>query len=207
LLVSSALPQTVPLRWSGGQLLVDVSFGAAGPYRPMLLDTGAPTVISRELAEAIAVRPAGATTLRTPGAGPVSMDRVIIPELRIGPMTFREVIAAVPPRGHSALGDFIGHGLIGADLMQLAVWHIDTRAGSLTVARSLGELVHQRVTQPGYRHPAHAAMDFLPASRASPSPVLTLAVDGMQRRFLLDTGSDGGIAKLKNEDGFQATYQ
>ena len=185
-----SLPQTVPLRLVAGHLMVDVTLGD-GPPVPMLLDTGAPTSLSTPLAARIGAAPSRSIVVRTPDGHVTRMSTVSIRELRLGPVTFRDVGAAldvVPPE--SDLADVAGNGIIGADLMAEAVWQIDYAARRLTIATSVEDLDHVD---------GAVSLPFTPASASSQSPLIHLGIGSGRSAFLVDTGSDGGLA-LHPED-------
>ena len=180
-----SLPVTVPLSRSAGQLLIDVSFGDDGPAVPMLLDTGAPTMISEEVAGRLGVSASGSVDEITPDGAQISGHTVALPPVRIGGLKFDHVGAVVVPpyRALALLGT--AHGVIGANLMRTAVWQLDFRASLLTIATTVAELDH---IDGALRLP------FRPYSTSSPSPIVELGVGGRRVAFLVDTGFDGGLA-------------
>ena len=48
---AAALPATVPYREVAGHLVIDVTLGDGSRTVPMIIDTGAPTIVSEEVAE------------------------------------------------------------------------------------------------------------------------------------------------------------
>jgi len=86
--------------------------------------------------------------------------------LRIGPAEFRDVGAVETAIDHADLLSCLADaGIIGASLMQEAIWQIDYGAQRLTIAASVEELDH---VEDAIR------LEFTPASDASPSPLVSL---------------------------------
>jgi predicted aspartyl protease len=181
----TSLPATVPLRSVGGHLLVDVSFGGDGSPLPMLLDTGAPTLIPPSLAAELGASPVGRARLAPLGGEARDVPVVRIPEVRIGQARFTDVPALVAaPDAGSTLADLAGNGIVGGSLLAAAVWHIDYPARQLTMAADTTSLAHV----------AGAAMlRITPTAPDAPSPLVDLRIDGTTVPTLLDTGSDAGL--------------
>lgn len=182
---SAALPVTVPLTRVGSRLWVDVSIGADGARHRMLLDTGAPTMVSSELASQHRLTTVGRVRIRSPDGMADWVPVVALPELRIGRLTVHGATAVMAGPGSSwpALQAVAGAGVIGADLMQAAAWRFDYQGARLTI-----EPAGARTASAS----GVASLDFEPAAGSS-SPLLTLAVDGRDRAVLVDTGADAGL--------------
>lgn len=180
----ATLPATVPFRWSGGLPVVDARLGMTGDTLGFLFDTGAPVVY----ADAIAARFGGAVTGSTPTRsvdGTVEEAAVVrVAALALGDAEFRDVGGIVGwVHDEDPLACVTTNGVLGANLMEGAVWRIDYGARHIGVLPStdgldLGEAI---------------ALRFEVFSEASPSPVVRLGVGGGELRFLLDTGADAGL--------------
>ena len=182
---ASSLPVTVPLRRSGGQLLIDVAFGDGGRDEPMLVDTGAATMISAEVAARMGVVASGSVETIGPDGTVVLGRTVRLERLRIGGVTFSEVGAIVVSPGSASVLLGSAAGVIGANVMQRAVWQLDVPAGRLTIADSIAGLGHID---------GAISLPFRAASPSSPSPLVDIGVGAGRLPFLVDTGSDGGLA-------------
>jgi predicted aspartyl protease len=180
------LPRTLPLGRIAGHLLVDAGFSVADTAVPMFLDTGAPTVVSDQLAERYAGDRLG-TVMATGIGGSVSERDVIgLPPLDIGGARFDHVAALQGfVSADNPLSCVSPHGLVGNNVMGTAVWQLDPRAGELTVAATVDGLDH---VDEAIRLP------FERASKASPSPVVELPAGDGSLRFLVDTGSAGWLS-------------
>lgn len=182
----AALPVTVPYRDVAGAIVIDVGLGEDGPTVPMLLDTGAPTIVAGHIADLHAGEPVGTIAVTTPDGQVLSSDVVTLRQLRIGEAVFREVgavVAAIEPG--NPFYCLSQAGFVGASLMQTAVWQIDPLARTLTIAASSDGLGHVDGVP---------ALDMTPASSVSPSPLIELPAGGGELTVLLDSGSDGWLA-------------
>ena len=112
------------------RMTVPVSIDGRGPYA-FIVDTGAErTVISRELARALALDPGAPATLST--MSEVSrIDTVVIPSLGVGRRTVNDIHA--PALSRSDLG---GDGLLGIDSLQSQLVEMDFKAHHMTVRPS-----------------------------------------------------------------------
>ena len=180
------LPVTVPYRSVAGAIVIDVTLGDAHDTVPMILDTGAPTIISAGTAQVLASDGVGAIAGVSADSQVVTRDVVRLPRLAIGDAVFHDVGAVV---GAIEPGDpfrcITDSGFIGANLMQAAAWQIDPQAQEVTIAGSVAGLEH---IDSAFR------LDLTRAADVSPSPLIELAVGEGSLRFLVDTGSDGWLA-------------
>jgi predicted aspartyl protease len=183
---SSTLPVTVPYREVAGSLVIDVRLAEGGPMVPMLLDTGAPTTLTRASVEAVDARPAGSIDVVSIDGQRVGSDVVVLPGIGIGQATFRGVGAAVrelSPGDPAAC--FTRAGSIGASLMRDAVWQLDPAARRLTIAASTDGLDHVD---------GATALAFMVDTPASPSPIIELDAGEGRLRLVLDSGTEGWLA-------------
>lgn len=182
---TTTLPVTVPLRRDGGHLLVDVSFGPGLTSVPMLLDTGAPTMIPPGLASELGATPLGQACLAPLGGRPRDVLVVRIPELRIGGAMFSDVSALVgEPKPGSPLAELAGNGMVGTSLLAAAVWQIDYPAARLTIAADTSGLAGLG---------GAVTLRTGPAAAHAPSALVDLVIDGASVPTLIDTGSDVGL--------------
>ncbi len=182
----TTLPVTVPYREVAGAIVIDVTLGEGSRTVPMILDTGAPTIISEPVAEAFAGDAAGTVSSTSVDGQVFSNEVVVLPQLAIGGAVFSDVGAVVdqlePGNPFYCLSEA---GFIGASLMRTAVWQIDPQDGVVRIARSTDGLDHVD---------AAIGLAFTPASDLSPSPLLELPVGDGRLTVLLDSGSDGWLA-------------
>jgi predicted aspartyl protease len=181
----ATLPITLPFRHVAGHVVIDVTLGDDGASVPMILDTGAPTIVSSELAGVYGGEPAGTISTVSVDGQVTSNPVVPLPDLSLGGATFGDVGAVVSLiEPGNPLYCLTEAGFIGANLMQAAVWQIDHGAERLTIASGVA----------GLDHIAQAIrLDFERASDASPSPLISVPAGDGSLTFLVDTGSDGWL--------------
>jgi len=177
-----ALPVTFPYRLIQGHIVVDVAFGEDNPL-PFMLDTGAPTTVSK----AIADKHAGETVVEMGGraAGNVLMWSPLksFPHVRIGKSLEVDNVPASIGWDAESFFCISRNGLLGASTMRNAVWQINYGDGTVSVARSVEQLDHV------------AGAIVLPFTHSpvslSPSPIVELEIGSGKLSFVVDSG--GGI--------------
>ena len=183
--VEGPLPVTVPYREVGGAIVIDVTFGEGSRSVPMVLDSGAPTIVSEDLATTFAGEARGTIAGASADGQVVTSDVVRLPQVAIGEAVFRDVGAVVgaiePGNPFRCLSQ---SGFVGASLMQAAAWRIDPATRSITIAASTDELDTE----------GHIRLDVTRSSDVSPSPLFQLGAGQESLAFLADTGSDGWLA-------------
>jgi predicted aspartyl protease len=124
---------------SDARLTVPVAVGATGPY-PFIIDTGAErTVVSRELAGALALA-AGAPIALTSMTGRSVVQTVIVPDLAIQSIGLSHRVVAPS----LAARDIGAAGLLGIDTLARHQVTIDLDAGIMTVRPSTPRKRHQK---------------------------------------------------------------
>jgi predicted aspartyl protease len=186
-------PVVVPFDFEKRQILLEVHAGSRGPYR-FLLDTGTnPSVIDRTTAQALAI-PLGEPSASGEGAGTGSMQvqRCVLPELRVGPITSigLEAAAADLSRLSAELGRRID-GVLGYGFLKERVFTIDYSGRTLTFHPARGvdrETLHRRGRGRQVLSFEFSGEEKTPTARA-------LAIDGSSAQWVtLDTGSSGFLA-------------
>jgi len=190
---SATLPISVPYREVAGAVVIDVTLGNSDRSVPMLLDTGAPTIVSGQIAETYGTGLAGTVSAASIDGQVVTSDVVALPRLAIGGAVFSTVGAVVgelePGNPFACLSEA---GFIGANLMRTAVWQLDPVAGVVTIAPSVDGLDHIDGAD---------RFDLLPASDISPSPLIEVPLGEGTLTTLLDTGSNGWLAAHPDDLG------
>ncbi len=173
-------------RLTQNTIQVDVGFGPAGPTASLLLDSGAPMTIAAQLFGALGLEPAATVRLAGPEGGRRIAPVARIPTVTVAGATFHDVGSVVgwvsPPNQVACLS---GDGLLGASLLQAAIWQIDFEAGTLTATGSLGSLpgIDSAVRIPFFR------------ADASGSPRIDVGVGNHDHvSLLVDLGFNGAFA-------------
>lgn len=151
-----------------------------------VLDSGAPMTVSGQLVEALGIEPVASIGLKGPEGGHQSVPVVSLPELVIAGLSFRDVGAVVswvePP---SALACLSTVGLMGASLMQAAIWQIDFQTAQIAISHTLTGL---KGLQDAMRIP------FKRADAAGSPRILVGVGDNDNASLLIDLGYNGSIA-------------
>lgn len=158
-----------------GRMTVPVKIGGVGPY-PFTIDTGAErTVISRELAARLGLKP-GPDVQVTAMTGPARVGTVVIPSIEVSKANGARVEAPTLSAEH--LG---APGLLGVDTLRNNAVTIDFDANVMTV----------RPSRPRYRsRPAEPGEIVVRAKSLLGQLVVTDAsYRGRTVRVVLDTGS------------------
>lgn len=181
----ATLPQTVPFTTVAGHIVVDATLGGSDEVVPLILDSGAPVILSDAIAERFGGPSAGSMQTAAIDGSVISSEVVLVSELRLGDAIFRDAGAV---KGFvdddNPLSCISRNGLIGASLMKEAVWQIDYDRGEVTIAASTDGLDHiDGALQLGFSSP----------TTTSPSPRIVLGAGDDALSVLIDTGSDGGL--------------
>ena len=181
----STLPQTLPFRYVAGHVLIDALPGDSTERLNFILDSGAPTTYSDDVADAHGGEAVGQIKEEAIDGSVLDVPIIPVETLSLGGAEFHDAAGTKgflePDNPLSCLSD---NGLIGASLMKNAVWQLDYEAQEVTIAPTLDGLDHID---------GAIALDFTYASPASPSPLVRFGGGDGELVFLLDTGSDGDL--------------
>lgn len=177
---------TVPFRMTQNTIQLDARLDGASAIETFVLDSGAPMTIAPRLARELDLAPLAHALLAGPEGGHLSVPVTRVPELAIAGIAFQDVGAVVdwvePP---SELACLSTAGLMGASLLQAAIWQIDFHAEQITITNSLAKL----------QGLADAMKIPFQRSDAAGSPRLMVGVsDANDVSLLLDLGFNGSIA-------------
>ena len=181
----STLPVTVPFDFVAGHIVVEATLADSDEPVALILDTGAPTILSDELADQTGGEVVGHLNTAAIDGTVIKEEIVPLTELRLGDATFTDVGSIkgfLEP--DNPLSCISSNGLIGASLMKEAVWQIDYGTKQITIAPSVDDLDHVD---------GAIALGFVSPNASSPSPQLPLLAGEGTLNFLIDTGSDGSL--------------
>ena len=112
-----------------------------GQERSFVLDTGSPTLISRDFADTLDLTIIGNNTGRDANGREVKTDIAVVEQLTIGGLTFTKVPVLI---ADFSVADpencFFDGGVIGSEIFPGSVWHFDAEARQLRVAASLEDI-------------------------------------------------------------------
>jgi hypothetical protein len=175
-----------PFRLTQNTIQVDTQLDSASAAHTFILDSGAPMTIASSVAQELGLETAASIKLAGPEGGHRKVPVVSIPEVAIAGLVFRDVGAVVdwvePP---SELACLSTSGLMGASLLQAAIWQIDFQTQQITMTNSL---THLRGLKDAIKIP------FV-RSDAAGSPRIAVGVsDSDDVSLLVDLGFNGSIA-------------
>ena len=168
----------LPMEDYGGRPVVSVRIAEKGPFR-FVFDTGANVAaIGSAFRAELSLPAAGGMTAVAAGGGPAP-EIVVIPEIRLGEMTLRGVIAAVMPGSPLPPGKDMPQGVLSASALSGYLVTLDYPGRRVSIRRgTLPEPDGRAVFEYGEG-------DF--------PPTIPLRVAGRAMRAHLDTGSGYGI--------------
>lgn len=178
--IERAAPVTsVPLEQRDGKYFLVASVD--GIEREFVFDTGSPTILSRELAEALELEILGQNTGTDAHGAAVTMDIARTGTIALGDIVFRDVPVFVHDFGAMPLGRcFFDGGVLGSEIFAGSAWRIDAENGRLQIAESTDAIsiaddaLTARLHDTGYPH----------------APVVEYAIGSQHDRALFDTGSE-----------------
>ena len=151
-----------------------------------ILDSGAPMTIAAPLVDELGLKPMANATLAGPEGGRSEVPVVRIPDISIAGLTFENVGAVVDwVQAPDALACLSTAGLMGASLLQAAIWQIDFQSKQITISSSLE----------GASGLKGAIRIPFKRSDAAGSPRIAVGVsDADNVSLLIDLGFNGSIA-------------
>ena len=174
---------TIDLETRGGKLFINaVANGEAGEF---ILDSGSPTILSRDFADALGLEIVAQNTGRDANGTAVTMDFAILRTLQIGTAVFHDIPVLIHDFSNLDMGAcLVGPGILGSELFPGSVWRIDTQAAQLSIAAHLTDLpgldpvISARLYDFGYPH----------------APIIDYSVGDVSDKALFDTGSSAEVA-------------
>jgi len=180
--------ETVPYENVGQLAILNVEIN--GVKARFLFDSGAPNVISPELAAKLNLKTASSTKVLDSGGNKGTQDIVVLDSAKVGKIYFFNTAAIVQDlRSNDALSCMNIDGIIGANLMKEAYWEIDFQAKNLKFSNKITNLTDT------------AKMAILPfKTQISGTPMVDLRLNGtLIKNMIFDTGSNGDITVPNSE--------
>ena len=166
-----------------GLMVIEVEL--AGKKRRFVLDSGAPNLLSKELAEELALPALFSKNVGDSQGASRKLDFVEVPEFKVGDLVFEDMLAVVGDLNASpVLRCLEVEGLIGANLMRRAHWQIDYQAMEIRIASSLDSL--PRINEESIRVPFTTSLQG--------TPKVDFLLEGIEAaNFVVDLGSNSGL--------------
>lgn len=170
----------IPFEMRMGLVIVKVNI--KGKDYDFLVDTGAPNLVSKELAAELKLEPKVKQKAGDSQGKKEELEFAEMPEMLIGGVHFIEMGAAIADLKRSnVIACLDADGFVGANLMKEAVWQFDYERQVITVADTISAF---EIPANAYRIP------FTPA--ISSTPLIDITYDGVtDTRVTFDTGSNG----------------
>jgi hypothetical protein len=165
-----------------------------GEEYTFLLDTGAPNVLSKELAEKIQYKKVTSADIKDSQGNREKQVSVRIDNIRIGNLDFEKTGAIIIDFNKIfELSCFEFDGIIGANLMAKAIWEIDYEKGEIAITDHLDSL---QISDDAYTIPFFT-------TNAQKTPKVKIKTDRVTfNRVTFDTGATGafemGMSKAKS---------
>lgn len=123
----------VPMDVRMGKLFINAAVD--GETREFIFDTGSPTILTKDLANALKIEIIGQNTGTDANGREVTMDIAVVETLSLGDLTFRDVPVLIFDPDQLELGPCLfDGGVIGSEILPGSVWNVDTEQGRLTVS-------------------------------------------------------------------------
>ena len=176
----------IPFEYRLGLIILKVTI--SGEAYDFLLDTGAPNVISKELAQKLELSNIFEQQVVDSQNEEANLGFLFIEKLGIGGINFLNTGAAVADLKQSKeLGCFQIDGFIGSNLMRKAVWKFDYQNQIITISNSVASL---NISESSEKIP------FLTQITGIPIIDITLN-DVKEKNVIVDLGSNGDISLSK----------
>ena len=170
----------IPFEMRMGLVIVKVNI--KGKDYDFLVDTGAPNLVTKELAAELNLKPKVEKKAGDSQGKREVLQFAEMPEMLIGGVHFIEMGGAIADLKHSnEIACLDVDGFVGANLMKEAVWQFDYERKVITVSNNSSAF---DIPADAYRIP------FTPAT--SSTPLIDITYDGItDKRVTFDTGSNG----------------
>ena len=132
-----------------GLMFVKVRLNDSKVFFRFLLDTGAPTGISPEIARIVRPKLGQKVLVQSSGAKEDSLGLVLIDSVHIGNLSFTQIVAFVADFSQGEIMKcYQVDGIIGGNLMATAIWQFDKQAKEVRVTQKLKSLKYTRKAKP-----------------------------------------------------------
>ncbi|MDR6967277.1 hypothetical protein J2X31_001284 [Flavobacterium arsenatis] len=176
--------ETIPFNFDNGLPLIQVQI--AGVHYNFLLDTGAPTVISQELAAVLKSKTIKKSLVGDSQGNDGKQEFILIDEIKIGKLHFNDIGAVVINLKEAfEIKCLELDGIIGSNQMSNAIWEIDYKNKNITITDNFI----------GFKEPeASSKLHFIEMGDQK-TPLVKVQVDSVRSKLLtFDTGANGSIS-------------
>jgi len=172
----------IPFEYGMGLIIIKVTI--EGKEYDFLYDTGAPNVISTELAQELNIKPYVTNKTSDSQGNKEELEYLLLPSVRIGCVDFLNTGAAVADLKRSSVIACLNiDGIIGANLMRKAIWQIDYENQVMRISNTMDSL--------NVENGEHIKFD----QKITGTPVAEINVNGtIVKNVTIDSGSNGGFS-------------
>ncbi|MDX2304900.1 MAG: aspartyl protease family protein [Microscillaceae bacterium] len=175
-------------------MFVRIQINQSEKYFRFLVDTGAPTGISPEVAQIIRPKLGRKVMVKSSGAKDDSLALVLLDSIKIGKLCFKQIVAFVTDFNQGEIMKcYEIDGIIGGNLMAAAIWQFDKSRKQIRITKNLKNLDFIQKT---YRQDMG-----LYGWQKSPLLDISLNDKRIKEKVMLDTGYGGFFSWSRN------TYQ
>ena len=175
----------IPFEYRNGLILLKVTI--EGKQYDFVLDTGAPNVVSKELAQQLNLKNKLKRKVGDSQNASSKLSFTKVKKITIGDIDFLNTGAIISDLSLGAVGCLEIDGLIGGNLMQKAIWKIDYLNKVITIANSRDALQLSGTQK---------IIPFI--HHAQGTPLINIRFNNvLQKNVKYDTGSNKGISAPK----------
>jgi len=180
--------EQVPIEFENRMVIVPVSIN--GVKYKFILDTGAPTVISKEIADKLNLKDICTVKSADVHKNKSSMPFTNAGDICIGNLKFINQGAAIYDfGGNKELSCFPFSSIIGANLMKSAIWQIDLKNKTIIITNDINKL---KIPE--------TAIKFKFKGLPTGTPTANVTIEGVQiNNVTLDYGSGSGVDMVSNK--------
>ncbi|WP_419867900.1 aspartyl protease family protein [Chryseobacterium sp. CT-SW4] len=178
--------EKINLKYANELAFVQVNIN--GKFYNFLLDTGAPTVISKAVYEELKLSKKYKTRVKDSQKNVQQQIFTHLPEMRVDQVVFKNIGAMVMDLTISELGCFKIDGILGANQMAKVFWKINYSENSILVTKDLANFDFKNY---------NAVIPF--TTQAQKTPIVESKLSGKKINMTFDTGFSGSL-KIQDKD-------
>jgi len=175
--------QTIPFNFEHGIILIEAWINDVKCN--MILDSGAPCAVSKQVQSTANLQTEFSAEMEDSQQSSQEVDFTKINRIKIGDLQFNQIGGLIIDldQGIRQISCLEADGIIGSNLMRLAIWEIDYKNQKITISNSLSNFEIDDQT-----------VGFPFSSSLAGSPKIDMNVSGVrQKKVLIDLGMRGGI--------------